>query len=106
MPPGTPSAKDRSRGILALGGRTFAKEGIMELSKAELIERLKNFPDDSSVRFSFGGEELEVVSTTVTSDGDTAEAWVALIEKGTYLEPEYLGRHRIPEPEDTALTEP
>jgi hypothetical protein len=66
----------------------------MILNRGEFFAKLGELVDDSEVRFSFAGEELEVDKIDMEAEMD--EAWLILIPKAETEEetgPWFIGRH-------------
>jgi hypothetical protein len=67
----------------------------MEYTKGELNLVMTDISDDTSVRFSLGGEELEAIE--VDPHDPMEDVWIKLIPKGEDPNAEfYVGRHRKP----------
>jgi hypothetical protein len=76
----------------------------MILNRGEFFAKLGELLDDSEVRFSFAGEELEV--ERIDMEAEMNEAWLILIPKaeteeetgpwfvGRHEKSSYVGRHR------------
>jgi hypothetical protein len=66
----------------------------MILNRGEFFAKLGELLDDSEVRFSFAGEEMEV--DRVEMEAEMNEAWLILIPKAETEEetgPWFVGRH-------------
>jgi hypothetical protein len=66
----------------------------MMLTKGELFSKLGELLDDSDIRFSFAGEEMEVERIDMEAEMD--ESWIVLYPKAEDPDPSgyYIGRHR------------
>jgi hypothetical protein len=66
----------------------------MILNRGEFFAKLGELLDDSDVRFSFAGEEMEVENIEIEADMD--QAWIILIPLAETEEetgPWFVGRH-------------